>query len=51
METTVLIVEQNVWATFRIVERVCVLKPGKIVCEKRPDTLLHDERLRKAYSA
>jgi len=44
-------VEQNVRAAFRIVERVCVLKLGKIVCEEKPDTLLHDERLRKAYFA
>ena len=51
LETTVLMVEQNVRAAFRIVERVYVLKLGKIVCEERPDTLLHDERLRKAYLA
>jgi branched-chain amino acid transport system ATP-binding protein len=49
--TTVLIVEQNVRAAFRIVERVYVLKLGKIVFEEKPDILLHDERLRKAYLA
>jgi len=51
LETTVLIVEQNVRAAFKIVERVYVLKLGKIVFEERPETLLHDERLRKAYLA
>lgn len=47
--TTILIVEQNVRAAFKIVERVYVLKLGKIVFEEKPDVLLHDERLRKAY--
>lgn len=51
LETTVLIVEQNVRAAFRIVDRVYVLKLGKIVCEETPETLLQDERLRKAYLA
>ena len=51
LETTVLIVEQNIRAAFKIVERVYVLKLGKIVFEEKPDTLLQDERLRKAYLA
>jgi len=51
LKTTVLIVEQNVRAAFRIVDRVYVLKLGKIIFEERPETLLHDERLRKAYLA
>lgn len=51
LKTTILIVEQNVRAAFRIVERVYVLKLGKIVLEERPETLLSDERLRKAYLA
>jgi branched-chain amino acid transport system ATP-binding protein len=42
-------VEQNVPAAFKIVDRVYVLKLGKIVFEEKPDILLHDERLRKAY--
>jgi branched-chain amino acid transport system ATP-binding protein len=46
---TILIVEQNVRAAFKIVERVYVLKLGKIVFEEKPDVLLQDERLRKAY--
>ena len=44
-------VEQNVRAAFRIVERVCVLNLDKIVYEERPDALLDDERFRKAYFA
>ena len=51
LEMTILLVEQNVRAAFKIVERVYVLKLGKIVFEEKPDTLLHDERLRKAYLA
>jgi branched-chain amino acid transport system ATP-binding protein len=51
LKTTILIVEQNVRAAFKIVERVYVLKLGKIVLEERPETLLSDERLRKAYLA
>jgi branched-chain amino acid transport system ATP-binding protein len=49
LKTTIFIVEQNVRAAFKIVERVYVLKLGKIVLEERPETLLSDERLRKAY--
>jgi len=51
LETTVLIVEQNVRAAFKVVERVYVLKLGKIVLEEKPEILLGDERLRKAYLA
>ena len=51
LETTILIVEQNVREAFKIVERVYVLKLGKIVFEERPETLFRDERLRKAYLA
>ena len=51
LETTILIVEQNVREAFKIVERVYVLKLGKIVFEERPETLFEDERLRKAYLA
>jgi branched-chain amino acid transport system ATP-binding protein len=51
LETTILIVEQNVREAFKIVERVYVLKLGKIVFEERPETLIRDERLRKAYLA
>ncbi len=51
LDTTILIVEQNVREAFKIVERVYVLKLGKIVLEEKPDTLFQDERLRKAYLA
>jgi len=49
LKMTILIVEQNVQAAFKIVDRVYVLKLGKIVFEEKPETLFHDERLRKAY--
>jgi len=51
LETAILIVEQNVRAAFKVVERVYVLKLGKIVFEEKPETLFQDERLRKAYLA
>jgi branched-chain amino acid transport system ATP-binding protein len=51
MGMTILIVEQNVHEAFKIVERVYVLKLGKIVFEEKPETLYQDERLRKAYLA
>jgi branched-chain amino acid transport system ATP-binding protein len=47
--TTILLVEQNVREAFRIVERVCVLRLGRIVFEDRPDVLAADDRLRRAY--
>jgi branched-chain amino acid transport system ATP-binding protein len=49
--TTVMIVEQNVHEAFKIVERVYVLKLGKIIHEDNPEMLLQDECLRKAYLA
>ena len=47
--TTILMVEQNIREAFKIVERVYVLKLGRIVFEDRPDVLVGDDRLRRAY--
>ena len=47
--TTILLVEQNIREAFKIVERVYVLKLGRIVFEDRPDVLAGDDRLRRAY--
>jgi len=47
--TTILMVEQNIREAFKIVERVYVLKLGRIVFEERPDVLVGDDRLRRAY--
>jgi branched-chain amino acid transport system ATP-binding protein len=47
--TTVLLVEQNIREAFRVVDRVYVLKLGRIVLEDRPQSLLADDRLRRAY--
>ncbi len=47
--TTILMVEQNIREAFKIVERVYVLKLGRIVFEDRPDVLMRDDRLRQAY--
>lgn len=47
--TTILMVEQNIREAFKIVERVYVLKLGRIVFEDQPDVLVRDDRLRHAY--
>jgi branched-chain amino acid transport system ATP-binding protein len=47
--TTVLLVEQNTREAFRIVDRVYVLKLGRIVFEDRQDSPMQDDRLRRAY--
>jgi branched-chain amino acid transport system ATP-binding protein len=47
--TTTLMVEQNIREAFKIVGRVYVLKLGCIVFEDRPDVLVGDDPLRRAY--
>jgi branched-chain amino acid transport system ATP-binding protein len=47
--TTILMVEQNIREAFKIVERVYVLKLGRVVFEDRPEGLVRDDRLRRAY--
>jgi branched-chain amino acid transport system ATP-binding protein len=47
--TTILMVEQNIREAFKVVERVYVLKLGRIVFEDRPEVLMRDDRLRQAY--
>jgi branched-chain amino acid transport system ATP-binding protein len=47
--TTILLVEQNIREAFKIVQRVYVLKLGRIVLEEQPDVLARDDRLRRAY--
>ncbi len=47
--TTILMVEQNIREAFKIVERVYVLKLGRIVFEDKPEVLARDDRLRHAY--
>ncbi len=47
--TTILMVEQNIREAFKVVQRVYVLKLGRIVFEDRPDVLVRDDRLRQAY--
>jgi branched-chain amino acid transport system ATP-binding protein len=47
--TTILMVEQNIREAFKVVQRVYVLKLGRIVFEDRPDVLVRDDRLRRAY--
>jgi branched-chain amino acid transport system ATP-binding protein len=47
--TTILLVEQNIREGADVVDRVYVLKLGRIVLEDRPQSLLADDRLRRAY--
>ncbi len=50
MDTSVLIVEQNVREAFSVAQKAYVLRVGKIVLEDHhPVALLEDERLRKSY--
>jgi branched-chain amino acid transport system ATP-binding protein len=47
--TTVLLAEQNAYAALAIADRAYVLENGRVTMEGRPDALLADERVRKAY--
>lgn len=47
--TTVLLAEQNAYAALKIAHRAYVIESGRIVMEGDPDTLMHDEAVRKAY--
>ena len=47
--TTVLLAEQNAYAALKIAHRAYVIESGRIVMEGEPETLLGDERIRKAY--
>jgi branched-chain amino acid transport system ATP-binding protein len=46
---TILLVEQNALASLKISDRVYVLETGNVVLEGRPDKLMADEQIRKAY--
>jgi branched-chain amino acid transport system ATP-binding protein len=47
--TTVLLAEQNAFAALKIAHRAYVLENGHIVREGKPDELLADDSIRKAY--
>lgn len=47
--TAVLLAEQNAFAALKIADRAYVLEGGRIVMEDRPDVLLDNEAVRKAY--
>ena len=49
MGITVLLVEQEVSAVFKMADRNYVLSSGKIIAEGPGDDLLNDEILRKTY--
>ncbi len=46
---TVFLVEQNAMAAFGVTDRVYVLETGDIVMEGRPDDLLHNPEVKRAY--
>ena len=47
--TTVVLAEQNAYAALQIAHRAYVIEGGRIVMEGDRETLLGDERIRKAY--
>jgi branched-chain amino acid transport system ATP-binding protein len=47
--TTVLLAEQNAFAALEIAHRAYVIESGRVVMEGDRDTLLGDDRIRKAY--
>ncbi len=47
--TTVLLAEQNAYAALKIANRAYVLERGQIVLEGDPQSLLHNEAVRRAY--
>lgn len=47
--TTVLLAEQNAYAALQIAHRAYVIENGRIVMEGDRETLLNDQRIRKAY--
>ena len=47
--TTVLLAEQNAFAALKIAHRAYVLESGRIVREGKPQELLDDDSIRKAY--
>ncbi len=50
MNTSILIVEQNVNEVLKVADEAYVMKLGRIVCyEQCAETLLYDDKLRKAY--
>jgi branched-chain amino acid transport system ATP-binding protein len=47
--TTVLLAEQNVYTALQIAHRGYVMESGRVVMEGKRESLLADERIRKAY--
>ncbi len=47
--TTILLIEQNVFASLKISDRAYVIQRGNIVKEGKSSDLLHDEEVREAY--
>ncbi|HHY72366.1 MAG TPA: ABC transporter ATP-binding protein [Bacillus bacterium] len=48
-DTTVLLIEQNVFASLKISDRAYVMQHGEIVKEGRAKELLHDEKIKEAF--
>ena len=47
--TAVLLAEQNAFAALKIAHRAYVIEGGQIVMEDKPDALLNNEAVRRAY--
>lgn len=48
-QLTILLVEQNARAAFKVADRVCLMERGRVVLEGRPAELLDDQRVQQAY--
>lgn len=47
--TTIILVEQNAAAAFRVADRAIVIERGQVVISGRPSELVNDERVQHAY--
>lgn len=46
---TILLIEQNARATFKVADRVYLVDRGRVLLDGTPQELLHDERVQHAY--
>jgi branched-chain amino acid transport system ATP-binding protein len=47
--TTIILVEQNAAAAFRVADRAIVIERGQVVISGKPSELVNDERVQHAY--
>ncbi|MBA7682648.1 High-affinity branched-chain amino acid transport ATP-binding protein LivF [subsurface metagenome] len=47
--TTILLVEQNTGAAFKVSNRTYVIETGKVVLQGTPEELVHNREIKRAY--